>query len=80
MPIAVSYTHLKRLVAPVDIGQLRARERCDDRPGDDAGDPLHRLEVAEACDREARLDVVHTEAGELLGDLEFLHGVERDAR
>ena len=49
-------------------------------PVDGAGDCLHRLEVALARDREAGLDVVDAETGELLGDLELLHRVEGDAR
>ena len=39
-----------------------------------------RLEVALARDREAGLDDVDAETGELLGDLELLALVERDAR
>src|SRR6202030_185433 len=39
----------------------------------------HRLEVARGRDREARLDDVHAEPRELLGDLELLGRVERDA-
>ena len=42
-------------------------------------DRLHRLEVALAGNREAGLDHVDAEARELLGDLELLGDVERDA-
>ena len=43
------------------------------------GDRLDRLEVAVGRDREAGLDHVDPEARELLGDLELLGDVERDA-
>ena len=43
----------------------RARQAADHRPLDLAGDRLHRLEVAGAGDREARLDHVHAEPREL---------------
>ena len=45
-----------------------------------AGDRLDRLEVAGRGDREAGLDHVDAEPRELLGDLDLLLGVERDAR
>ena len=66
--------------AAVDVGHLGARQRRDDRPPDRAGDGLHRLEVALAGHREAGLDVVDPEPGQLLGDLELLGRVEGDAR
>ena len=48
-------------------------------PAHRLGDRLDRLEVAVGRDREAGLDDVDPEAGELLGDLELLGDVERDA-
>src|SRR5436190_1941486 len=58
---------------------------CARQPGDDralhlTGDRLDRLEVARARDREARLDHVDAQPGQLLRDLELLLGVQRDAR
>ena len=61
------------------IGCLSSSEAGDDRALDLAGDRLHRLEVAGRRDREAGLDDVDAEAGELVGDLELLAGVQRDA-
>src|SRR5262249_33899682 len=43
------------------------------------GDGLDRIEVALARDREPGLDDVGSEAGKLLGDLELLADVQRDA-
>ena len=63
----------------VDVGEVRAREAGDDRPLDLAGDALDGLEVAGRGDREAGLDHVDAEPRELLGDLELLGGVQRDA-
>ena len=51
----------------------------DDRAAHGLGDRLDRLEVAVGRDREAGLDDVDPEAGELLGDLQLLGDVERDA-
>ena len=48
-------------------------------PRTPVGDGLDGLEVALAGDREAGLDDVDAEAGQLLGDLELLALVERDA-
>src|SRR5262245_12487712 len=59
---------------------MRAGEAGDDRPVDLAGDRLHGLEVAVAGDREARLYDVDAQSRELLGDLQLLGGVQRDAR
>ena len=70
----------ERIVASVDVGELRAGQGGDDRAGDGTGDRLDRLEVALTRHRESSFDVVDAEAGELLGDLELLHRVERDAR
>ena len=49
-------------------------------PCDLAGDRLHGLEVAGRGDREAGLDDVDAQARELVGDLELLGRVQRDAR
>ena len=68
-----------RLPRPVDVLEPGARQRRDDRAAHGLGDRLDRLEVAVARDREAGLDDVDTEARELLGDLELLADVERDA-
>ena len=56
-----------------------ARQAGDDRPAHGLGDRLDRLEVAVGRDREPGLDDVDAEARELLGDLELLGDVERDA-
>ena len=71
---------LDRVPGGVDVGLVGAREAADHRALDLAGDRLHRLEVAGRGDREAGLDHVHAEPGELLGDLHLLLGVQRDAR
>ena len=49
-------------------------------PSTRSGDRLDGLEVAGRGDREAGLDHVHAEAGELLRDLDLLLRVQRDAR
>ena len=66
------------LVAAVDVGELGARQARDDRPVHGPGNRLNGVEVTLARDREACLDVVDSEPGELLGDLELLARVERD--
>ena len=58
---------------------VRARPQITG-PCDLAGDRLDGLEVAGRGDREARLDHVHAQPRELLGDLHLLLPVERDAR
>ena len=68
-----------RLPCAIDVGGVGARQTADDRALDLAGDRLDRLEVAGRGDREAGLDDVDAEARELLGDLELLAGVQRDA-
>ena len=60
----------------VDVGLVGAGEAADHRALDLAGDLLDRLEVAGRGDREAGLDHVDAEAGELLGDLHLLGGVQ----
>jgi hypothetical protein len=62
------------------VGRLSSSEPGDDRALDLACYRLHRLEVARRRDREAGLDHVDSEARELVGDLELLCGVQRDAR
>ena len=64
----------------VDVGELRPREPGDHRALDLARDPLDGLEVARRGDREAGLDHVDAQPRELLGDLELLRRVQRDAR
>jgi hypothetical protein len=68
------------LPATVNVLGLRAREARDDRPAHLARDAAHRLEVVGRRDGEARLDDVHAQPRELLGDLHLLVGVERGAR
>ena len=69
-----------RLPRPVDVLHAGSGERGDDRTAYRAGDGLDRVEVALAGDREPGLDDVDAETGELLGDLQLLADVERDAR
>ena len=64
----------------LDVRRVGASEAGDDRALDLAGDRLDGLEVAGRGDREAGLDDVDAEARELVGDLELLARVERDAR
>ena len=59
--------------------KMRARESRDHRALDLPRDALHGLEVAGRGDREASLDHVDAETRELLGDLELLGRVQRDA-
>ena len=66
--------------ARVDVGHVGARQAGDHRTLDLARDRLHGLEVARRGDREAGLDHVDAEPRELLGDLELLLRVQRDAR
>src|SRR3954470_5314718 len=69
-----------RVPGGVDVLEARAGEPADARAVDLARDRLHRLEVAWRGDREAGLDHVHPEPPELVGDLELLDLVQRDAR
>ena len=69
-----------RLPRALDVGRVGAGQAGDDRSMDLAGDRLHGLEVAGRGDREAGLDDVDAQARELVGDLELLGRVERDAR
>src|SRR5688500_3004195 len=58
----------------------RARQATDHRTVNLAGDGLDRLEVARRRYGEAGFDHVDSEPRELVGDLELLLLVERDAR
>ena len=69
-----------RLPRPVDVLEARPGEPGDDRSANGLRDRLDRLEVTVARDREAGLDHVDAEAGELLRDLELLADVEGDPR
>jgi hypothetical protein len=69
-----------RLPRALDVGGIGARQAGDHRSMDLAGDRLHGFEVAGRGDREARLDDVDAQPRELVGDLELLGRVERDAR
>ena len=64
----------------LDVGGVGARQAGDDRAVHLAGDRADRLEVARRGDREAGLDHVDAEPRELLGDLQLLGRVQRDAR
>ena len=69
-----------RAGSSLHVGRLSAGEGGDDRAVDLARDRLDGLEVAGRGDREAGLDDVDVQPRELVGDLELLGGVERDAR
>ena len=68
-----------RVPGRVDVLDVGARQTGHNRAFDLPGDRLYGLEVAGARDREAGLDDVDAQAGELVGDLELLGRVERDA-
>ena len=63
-----------------DVGGVGAGQAGDDRAVHLAGDRAYRLEVTRGRDRESSLDHVHAEARQLLGDLQLLVRVQRDAR
>jgi hypothetical protein len=69
-----------RLGGRFDVRRLSASEPGDHGAADLAGDRANRLEVARRRDREAGFDDVHAEPRQLVGDLELLGRVERDAR
>src|SRR5262249_2277243 len=71
---------LDRVPGRVDVGLVGAGEPADDRPLHVVGDRLDSLEVTGRGDREAGLDHVDAEPGELLRDLDLLLRVEGDAR
>src|SRR5438046_981371 len=62
------------------VTPVRPGQPGDHRPPHRPGDGLHGLEIPVAGHGEAGLDVVDTETRQLLGDLELLAHVERDAR
>ena len=70
---------LDRPPGGVDVGLVGAGQAADHRALDVAGDRLDRLEVAGRGDREAGLDHVDAQPRQLLGDLDLLGGVQRDA-
>ena len=65
--------------AAVDVLEPGARQAGDDRAPHGLGDRLDRVEVTVGRDREAGLDHVDPQPGELLRDLELLGDVEGDA-
>ena len=69
-----------RPVGGVHVADMNAREPGDHGALDLAGDRLDGLEVARRGDREAGLDDVDAQPRELVGDLELLGRVQRDAR
>ena len=60
----------------VDILAYGARERADRRLGDGLRNFEHGVEVSGAGDRESRLDDVHAEAFQQLGDLDLFDRVQ----
>ena len=68
-----------RFPCPVDVLEAGAGQAGDRGPAHALGDRLDGVEIALARDREPRLDDVGTEARQLLGDLELLAHVQRDA-
>ena len=71
---------LDRAPRGVDVGLVSAGETADHGALHASRDRLDGLEVAGRGDREARLDHVDAQSCELLGDLDLLLGVQRDAR
>ena len=71
---------LERPPGSIDVTGEGACQTGDHRAVDVARDALNGLEVAGRGDREAGLDDVDAEPRELLGDLELLLRVQRDAR
>jgi hypothetical protein len=69
---------LDRVPGRIDVLHRGAGEAADDRAVYLARDRLDRLEVAGRGDREAGLDDVGAETGELVRDLDLLVAVERD--
>ena len=65
---------------PVDVAGLDSRQGGNHGPSNGAGYRLDRLRLARGCDGETCLDDVHTKASQLLGDLDLLFQVQRDAR
>jgi hypothetical protein len=69
-----------RLGRALDVRRMGTSQAGDDRALDLASDRPYGLEVTRRGDRESSLDHVDAEPRELLGDLQLLGGVERDAR
>ena len=69
-----------RLGGALDVGGVGACQARDDRALHLPGDRPYGLEVTRRRDRKTSLDHVDAEPRELLGDLQLLGGVERDAR
>ena len=63
----------------VDVQFVGARQAGDHGPTYAASDLLDGFEVAGRRDRKARLDDVHAERGELLGQFELFAGIHRKA-
>jgi hypothetical protein len=61
------------------MSEVEMRQAANDGALDLAGDLLDRLEIARRSDRKAGLDYIDPESGQLLGDLDLLGGVQRDA-
>jgi len=74
---ALSVAH--RPPGGVDVGLVGAGEAADHRALDLSRYLLHGLEVAGRGDREAGLDHVDPQPRQLLGDLDLLDGIQRDA-
>ncbi len=70
----------ERFPGPVDVIGIAACQSADGRPLHLPGDGLHRLEVARRSNRIARLDDVHAEVLERMGDFEFLGQVHTGPR
>jgi hypothetical protein len=71
---------LDRLPAAVDVLVGGPGQAADDGAAHRRGDGVDGVEVALAGDREPGLEVVDPQARQLLGDLELLADVQRDAR
>ena len=66
----------RRASAATSISLYGARERADRRLGDGLRNFEHGVEVSGAGDRESRLDDVHAEAFQQLGDLDLFDRVQ----
>jgi hypothetical protein len=71
---------LHGLPGALDVHAARAGETADDGLFELLGDRAHRLEIAIAGDREARLDHVHPQPLELASERELLLEVHAAAR
>src|ERR1039458_2155835 len=77
---ACASRRLERGGARLDISLEAPRQSSDDRPLNLLGDRLHGREVTGRAVREAGLDDIDLETCELVRDLEFVLGIERDPR